>query len=393
MRLRGAIAGVTAMLLSGCTSARVAFIPENPIDRSNVNKLRLVSCSKYEQESLLDRLSEGVHAIGPVAVDGRANLLYVHRKVHVGLAWNSPVTVDTYDLKSGGKIRETRIPYRPDLTGADTHSQSGAWLDTKYRAAYVERTGGMGLHQVMRLNLEEDTPAMVARDLLTRLPPQPEADAEHVLLVVGELFKDEGVVFVNRATGAVTSSHTLANPEENIHRRLDVVGALGTSVLAVQDHGKGGFEIQVLQPDGPGLNVTARRRLDYPWKAWVAMIDYRNHELLAVVEHAPDSMHVTQPRLRGYAVPSLTVTREIPLEDSPDSIGRIDRLLFTVNDRTPQVLNIIDLDTGKVLGRDKLNNCLNDDRMGTWNVFTDPDGLYVGVHGTHWIQLFAVKPD
>ena len=379
---------------SGCTSARVAFIPDHEIDASNAQDLRLVSCSKYQHESLLDRMGLGVHAIGPVAVDGRAGLLYVRRKVRVGLQWGQPVTVDTYDLATGKKLRGTRIPRHADLTGCDTHSQSEAWMDVSQRLAYVEMDLGMGGTSVMRLNLEADAPQMVAKESITRLPPHPDAGERRLLLVIGERFEDEGVLWIDRGTGHVLGSYAWGASATYRTDRLgpQILGVVWPTVLGWVDHAQDGVELEVLQGDGERLRRINALTLPYPWRIGLTELDQERRQLIAVIHHAPHSDAVTQQKIRVYDLPSLTMTKEIPLEDDPASMGRIGQLLFLVSDESPQVLKVLDLETGQIVARKSLRNGWNDD-WGGWDVFTDPHGLYVGVWGSHWIQLFAVKPD
>jgi len=94
--------GMAAMLLlPGCGIDRLAFAPRERIRQDNLDRLRQVSCRKFAHPTALQFVPDWPQAIGPVAVSGGSQVLYVHHRFGVGLAWNSPVSVDVYGLKSG----------------------------------------------------------------------------------------------------------------------------------------------------------------------------------------------------------------------------------------------------------------------------------------------------
>ena len=106
-------------------------------------------------------------------------------------------------------------------------------------------------------------------------------------------------------------------------------------------------------------------------------------------------------RIRVYDIPSFSVLKQFDVPDGGrehpwgNTLGGDVKFIpgsdvvAVIRWGNPATLELYDLDTGRLLSEHSLGPT---DYRGSWDLFVDAAGHYVGVNGDQWVQLFAVRP-
>lgn len=400
-------AAVLPMTLCGCTG-RLRFVPQERISADNVDRLETVYRARladytwmnlqYLPLSLLIR--ERPSLICAAAVNSDRQVLYIQRQ------WGDPGRssgFDTIDLNCGARVRHTRVPRYPDLSGTDPVATGDTHFDVKRGVAYNEGylysppvafgwrgtyeyadKFGESAHALLALDLRQDRPRVVAYN--ARLAPDPIAD-EHRLLIVLERqeFIDTHVAYVDRETGNLARELAIPDSDE----KLQIVGGRGDYVLAVLNHRRPEKPVArcVLAPEGSAVKVIARRALEpETWPVAQVLDQDRGRWVCWETSHG-------KTWLRTYAVPSLELVGEHRSEWTYSGISLIPNSSIVaavqLTSGRPAQLELFDLGSQAEIKRFALPPFEKD--YDVWTIVTDADGKYVGACSTLGVQLFAVR--
>ena len=215
-----------------------------------------------------------------------------------------------------------------------------------------------------------------------------------LLLVRGDLLKDNGVVLVDVVTREIEATYSMPSP---LNADLHVRGAAGDYVLAWSRVPQGGQRtLYVLEPQGGDLEIVNEATLAGLECAVCDAMDPVNGRWF-VCENAGDQEDPAATRVRAFAVPSLETLTDVTFSGRTHwrgmHLNQKASLLLLNLDRNNEELAVLNAENGQALTVLDLDACWHDDLAGSWIPFSDPAGHYIGAFGSHWIQLFAVAPD
>jgi hypothetical protein len=386
------LALAVALVGSGCCR-HLRYAAVQAVCPDNASRLERVYCGKFADYTLLERLVDPAHAISGVGIDPDENLLYIHRYGMTLFEWFRPTSIDTVELSTGRKVHTTRIPKRPDLSGEATSSLGPSVFDVDRQVAFVQSCSLGPGSQVLALDLSRDAPGLLYEGESIALPRNPEVDQQRVILRVKEVLDDVAVQYIDRDSRCLSTRCDL--PDALRTREGDVRGGAGEFVLArSRDCQRDQCTLYVFQVRGTTLETASTRTLPAGRCLGDDAVDWLKGRWI-VAETPTRPVIPVEGCLRVYEIPSLRAIGELntgPVGHRALKCIPNDSLLLVAPRNLKNTLLVYSLDTLDEIARLDLGKCCYDD-FGGWHPISDVDGYYVGAHGSHWVQLFTVRPE
>ncbi len=150
--------------------------------------------------------------------------------------------------------------------------------------------------------------------------------------------------------------------------------------------------LAAIRVGGGGGQIEAQHEYADGWSPAGDVVDWPRSRWI-VAERRGAGRAAEDRRVRVYEIPSLRPIRELPGGAFAGTTGMAcvgrSSVLAVVPQKQPRLILLFDVDSGRELVRLPISAV---GEPGSWTVFTDPGGRFVGVRGLQWMQLFAVPP-
>ncbi len=399
--VRSALVCSSLLLMSAVGCSGLPFVPTEAITAATAGRLSPVYSQLHAGYALERTITPDLPcALGRVQIEGRRHRMYIHRRTWTGLAQGLPTGVYEFDLLSGGIIRRTRFPSRPDMTGEQWYATESCVFNLRHRAALFD-TGFGGTGAVVLLDLEQDRPQLIEHHSLepgdefsVDVAPHPLVDNRRLLLVREQMstrpYGPSHLLYVDIERRAIVAEYAVAR----LGRELSFTGGIGDFVLAHRrEEPMQPAELIVLEPREGELRLRNRLRLDdgfeptgtpltRGWSSPTEAIDRVRHWWITAERLD------RRNRICVYAVPSLERVAQIPTAADELSICPATGVLSVIPADEPRSLVLYQLPEAVEIARLRLPR---HDYLGAWKIVQDDDGLYVGVSGCQWVHLWAVR--